>query len=390
MKKPAAHAGAPVIHDLFEPAPPAAALDARSILAAERPSQVSGADAWRADPVAAFESMLRSITQANGRGYSANSIKVYLSMWRKFCRYCEGEDQNGEHAARAAVPVIKVTTSDILRFLGSLVPKRAGTGPDGRPVAASASIRSRYVVVLEMAYGRMKRLGLRLDNPALSVPAETRYVAPRDQRPPVNLSADEEDEISRAGGDIPRDEGNWRGARDYAVQQLILGSGVRVSEVRILGMNDLEFGVLGAAAGPRAGEACLHLIIVPNGARRKPRRIPVATFAIQPLQDWLRLRAMLAPATSSQLQRDLVFPSTEDGEPLAACTIYRHIAAAMRRADLEKRHLGPQVLRHTFATRQLRKEVKLATVSAWLGHELVSSTLVYRTLATAGEPGEVK
>jgi site-specific recombinase XerD len=195
--------------------------------------------------------------------------------------------------------------------------------------------------------------------------------------------------MHRVGREARRDEGNWRAARDYAMEQVILASGVRVSEIRVLAMSDLEFGVLGKAAGDRAGEESLHLVIVPNGVRRTPRRIPVAPFAIEPLKDWLRLRALLAPLTSSQTRRDMVFPSTEQGEPLAACTIYRHVATTLRRAELGKRNVGPQVLRHTFATRQLRKAVSLPTVSAWLGHVQITSTQIYRNLSTAGEPGEV-
>lgn len=58
--------------------------------------------------------------------------------------------------------------------------------------------------------------------------------------------------------------------------------------------------------------------------------------------------------------------------------VFRMIQGAMRRAGIVKRRMSPHVLRHTYATRQLQAGIPLATVSLWMGHDSVATTMVYQ------------
>jgi site-specific recombinase XerD len=62
---------------------------------------------------------------------------------------------------------------------------------------------------------------------------------------------------------------------------------------------------------------------------------------------------------------------------LCSGAIRKIVDGALRRADLYPPHRGPHMLRHSFATRLLRRGASLPEIGRMLGHERQSSTMVY-------------
>jgi len=73
---------------------------------------------------------------------------------------------------------------------------------------------------------------------------------------------------------------------------------------------------------------------------------------------------------------DLLF-TTQKGGRFTQPTVYTIVKKSLRAAEISKPQMGPHVLRHTSATRQLRRGWSIADVSFFLGHESIESTQNY-------------
>jgi len=142
--------------------------------------------------------------------------------------------------------------------------------------------------------------------------------------------------------------------RDEALLNLLLYTGLRVSEAAALRVEDV---VLNARSGK---------VIVRSGKGRKYREVPLHREARDPLRAYLEVR----PDAST----DVLFLSRSQ-EPLGVRGIQMRLRALGKAAGGE---VTPHRLRHTFATRLLREAgTDLVTVAALLGHESVTTTAIY-------------
>ncbi|MDF2182400.1 tyrosine recombinase XerC [Neptuniibacter sp. CAU 1671] len=147
-------------------------------------------------------------------------------------------------------------------------------------------------------------------------------------------------------------------ARDAAMMELIYSSGLRVSELISLNLNDLD----------------LHdQSLVVTGKGRKSRMLPIGSKALQALDCWLEYRHELADAFDNAL-----FVSNR-GNRLS-------VRAAQQRMDHWGRQMGvqgrvhPHRLRHSFASHMLESSGDLRAVQELLGHEDISTTQIYTHL----------
>ena len=85
------------------------------------------------------------------------------------------------------------------------------------------------------------------------------------------------------------------------------------------------------------------------------------------LEDWIYTRAGEAD--------DPLFPGYS-GHGLRDRSIGEVVKRAGRRAGLSRR-LSPHMLRHTFATRLLRRGVNLRVIQELLGHAQITTTQIY-------------
>ena len=186
-----------------------------------------------------------------------------------------------------------------------------------------------------------------------NVAAELRLArTPRGTRP-KGLVAPEVQALLRAAGQSRR----ALARRNYAVVQLLLQAGLRVSEAAALRLEDLEI-------HERQGR--VHI----RGKENKERYVPLNATARRALHAYLDARE----ATGTQ---DPVFLS-ETGTALSIRSIQSLITELARRAHLSRTPVSAHTLRHTFALGYLKQNPgKLVELATLLGHESLDTTAIY-------------
>lgn len=150
------------------------------------------------------------------------------------------------------------------------------------------------------------------------------------------------------------------GLRDRAMLELMYGTGVRVSELLSLQIEDIN-----STAGFLR---CL-------GKGRKERIIPVNQTSIDWIQRYLaRARNLLV---IKYLERTLFVNA--NGRPMSRQGFYKILGAYAEKAELGK-EVTPHTLRHSFATHLLENGADLRAVQEMLGHADISTTQIYTHL----------
>jgi site-specific recombinase XerD len=152
-------------------------------------------------------------------------------------------------------------------------------------------------------------------------------------------------------GPAEHDEPAWRKRRDDAVLEILYGSGVRVSELCSLQLDQIRF-------DDRA------LIVWGKGS--KERRVPLSNPAATALASWLTIRHEVIRPDAGRV----VF-ANERGRPLTP----RDVRRILDRRSPAPTH--PHALRHTFATHLLDGGADLRSVQELLGHSDVATTQRY-------------
>ncbi len=145
------------------------------------------------------------------------------------------------------------------------------------------------------------------------------------------------------------------GLRNKALLELMYACGLRVSEVIILKINDLN---------PEIGYIrCL-------GKGNKERVIPVGSKALKAVKDYLDSgRSSLNP------KGDWLFVNYK-GDGLTRDGISRIIQELAKEAGIKKQ-ISPHTLRHCFATHLLERGADLRSLQEMLGHASISTTQLY-------------
>jgi len=151
----------------------------------------------------------------------------------------------------------------------------------------------------------------------------------------------------------------WGGRRDYTLLLLAVQTGLRVSELIGLRIQDV---VLGTGAHVRCA-----------GKGRKERCTPLRREATVVLRGWLRER----PADPSAP----LFPNARGGSLSRDGVQYllaKHVAVARQQCpSLKKKRVSPHVLRHSTAMDLLHHGVDRSVIALWLGHESPETTQIY-------------
>jgi site-specific recombinase XerD len=155
------------------------------------------------------------------------------------------------------------------------------------------------------------------------------------------------------------DRSTSTGRRDHILLLLALQTGLRLTELTGLRIQDVH---LGSGA---------HLRCFGKG--RKERCTPLTRQSIAVLKVWLRERCGQSG--------DLLFHSRLGGRlsPDAVQRLVRNYAETARRQQpsLEAKTVTPHVLRHTNAMQLLTSGVDTSVIALWLGHEHVRTTQIY-------------
>ncbi len=137
--------------------------------------------------------------------------------------------------------------------------------------------------------------------------------------------------------------------RDFLIVSLLLGTGLRASELLALTAGDIS--------EPEKGQM---ILTVRNGKGSKERRIPVAKEALQKqLKAYAKNKDQLFTFTDRNLRK-----------------LIKNLA---EKAGI-KEPVSPHTLRHTFATDKLKGGATLEGIRKVLGHENLSTTQKYLSL----------
>lgn len=178
--------------------------------------------------------------------------------------------------------------------------------------------------------------------------------APKLRRPlPDSLTPEEVGRLLNMPGRM-----SPQGLRDRAFMELMYSSGLRVSELCGLNLQDVDL-----------EEEVLRVI---RGKRSKDRLVPFGSRATDALKSYLSQGrpAFVRPRTGSAL-----FLSNR-GQALSRKTVWHWIHRYAAQAGMTK-IVKPHLLRHSFATHLLSGGADLRSIQEMLGHADIGTTQIY-------------
>lgn len=149
----------------------------------------------------------------------------------------------------------------------------------------------------------------------------------------------------------------WIGIRDRAALELMYATGMRVSEIANLKLNDLNLDM--------SFVKCI-------GKGHKERIVPLGSYASEALNKYInKVRSRLL----KQKEETGLFLSRL-GKKMSRQSFWKTIKHYAREAKIKK-EITPHTLRHSFATHLLERGADLRTLQEMLGHSDISTTQIY-------------
>jgi len=193
----------------------------------------------------------------------------------------------------------------------------------------------------------LRREGAIDDDPGTLVPTPK-----QDVRMPAHLSEKEMEALLTApAGDTPLSR------RDRAILELFYASGIRLSELAGLDIDDVNL------------SAKMVRVLGKGG---KQRIVPFNDATASAVRTYLKDRAALVPASQ---KRNPLFVNYRGGRLTARSIdrlVRRYVAATSTRLGI-----SPHALRHSFATHLLQRGADLRVIQELLGHARLSTTQRY-------------
>lgn len=258
------------------------------------------------------------------KGLAENTVKSYQ---RDLVRYVE---------AMHARDVNDIRQADVVAFLASLSSAGMATPSVARNLAALRGFH-KYLV---------------MENLANSDPTANLETPKGWKRLPKAISAADVDSLLNQP-----DPSSTLGMRDKAMLELLYATGLRVSELVALRLQNINL---------ERG----FLIVMGKGS--KERAVPMGETAASAVKTYLAgARHLLLGRQNSEL----VFISSRK-RGMTRQMFWERIKMYSAKAGIG-RHVSPHTLRHSFATHLLDNGADLRAVQAMLGHSDISTTQIY-------------
>jgi len=217
----------------------------------------------------------------------------------------------------------------------------------------SKATMARKLATLRSFFKFLNRRSMTQNNPMMTI-----RTPKQEKRLPKFMS--EEQMVKLLG--TPRDS-DVLGARDKAMLECMYSTGIRVSELVGLNLEDVDF----------AGS-----VIRVRGKGRKERVSPMGQGAIASIQKYIAVRG---GAVKDALPTGPLFVN-KHGERLSTRSVRRKLDKYLIEAGLDP-DISPHTLRHSFATHMLNHGADLRSVQELLGHQSLSTTQIYTHLTTS-------
>ena len=260
----------------------------------------------------------------NERRASANTVSSYIRDITQFANHqWNGENGDFEHV-----------TDDDIRYYITLLQD------NGR----SSSTVSRSIASLRAFFRHMISDGFRGPNPVAGI---TSIAAPK-KVPHILSSSEIETLLNQPNSD------DIKGCRDRAMFETLYATGIRVSELTMLDVTDVNL-VTG-------------LITCRNG---KERTIPIYPAAVRAISHYLTF-ARPSMAVSDEVS---LFVNTGGGR-MSRQGFWKVMKSYLEKAQI-RTDITPQMLRHSFAAHLLENGADLRSLQQMLGHADIASTQAY-------------
>ena len=164
-----------------------------------------------------------------------------------------------------------------------------------------------------------------------------------------------EEDMNRLLEQVGMFEESFGGRRDHLIIAMFYETGLRVSELVGLDMEDVNIGA-----------ATLKV----TGKGNKQRVVPFGDSLLHLINIYIGERGQRA------LDDDRPFFVSDKGRRLTTDSVRRMVRGKLSLVTTQKKR-SPHVLRHTFATSMLNHEADLESVKELLGHESLSTTEIY-------------
>jgi integrase/recombinase XerC len=211
---------------------------------------------------------------------------------------------------------------------------------------------ARKLACLRSFFKFLCRDGYIKNNPALALSTPK-----LDKKLPFFLDADQTAHLL----DIPYQD-DVVGARDKAILEILYSTGMRVSELVGLDIQDVDF--IGGAAKVK-------------GKGKKERLLPIGDTALRAAKDYLDKRAH-----KQSMQNKTPLFLNKNGGRLTDGSVRSIVERCIRIASIRTK-VSPHTLRHSFATHLLDRGADLRSVQELLGHANLSTTQIYTHVTTS-------
>ncbi|ASJ21767.1 site-specific tyrosine recombinase XerD [Brachyspira hampsonii] len=270
--------------------------------------------------------------EAVEKGLSSNTLESYK---RDIVIYLDFLNRNKKS-------ILKATRKDIEKFLS----ERKEQGSKSRTVARNkVSIVNLYKFLV-------------MENYISKNPTDNLEVIRLKRVLPESLTTTEVDDLLSV-----HNEKTDKGLRDKAIFELMYSSGLRVSEICSLKIDDIFF----------EGK---YLKICGKGKRE--RIVPINDRALDILQRYIQTSRVIMVKGKKTSELFLNFR----GDKISRVGIWKIVKEAMKKSKIEK-NIYPHTLRHSFATHLIQHGADLRAVQRMLGHSDITTTEIYTHVDSA-------
>lgn len=276
-------------------------------------------------PTALARAVAAFLAAQEGRNRSPQTRRAYRTDLAQFVAWLREENALLDEPA-------EVAPAEVADYLTHLSRRGLSGGSRARKLAAIREF-FRYLVTIKAV----------AESPAAGI--DTPKV---EKHPRAWLNAEEYTRMLAAAGGH---------ARDFCVLTLFLQTGVRISELLALRLEDVD----------RAAKT----LEIRAGKGMKARTIPLEQKALRALKGWLDVRP---DGIDPQLFLDY------RGEPLKEWGV-RDLLEKYRRAAGITEHVTPHSLRHTYASHKAKMKVSPYMLRELLGHASLNTAMIYTHIA---------
>lgn len=272
------------------------------------------------------------------RDASENTLRAYQQDLEELSAFLQRTGQ--AQTEKRAISVVLIHRQSIQSFLSYLHSRRRSRTTIERKIAAIRSffrfLKSREIIT---------------NNPARSIPLPRKH-----RKLPTYLTVTEAEKLLT----LPPDAMGMKALRNFAMVELVYATGLRVSELVSLNINDLD-------------QNQMELRVMGKG--RKERILPITEPALDRVMTYLQARRNKLNDNAVPGSAAALFVNMR-GSRITTRSVHRIMREMGIDAGLSKR-VHPHELRHSFATHLLDSGADLRAIQELLGHENLTTTQKY-------------